>query len=149
MMSTMVFADEVVPATTIPGLEDIEDEVLTEREMTMAISLVESMSAPFEPEKYQDTYREEVLSLIERKAQGLSLAPLETTAPAANVVDLMAALEASVNAAKEARGRHPAGGAEALSEARPRRAASKAKAAKAEDDEAEAPAPKKRARKSA
>jgi DNA end-binding protein Ku len=92
-----------------------------------------------------------VLSLIERKAQGLGLEKVETTAPAANVVDLMAALEASVNAAKEARGRHPAGGAEALSEARPRRAASKAKAAKAEakDDEAEAPAPKKRARKSA
>jgi DNA end-binding protein Ku len=149
MMSTMVFADEVVPAETIPGLEDIEDEVLTEREMTMAISLVESMSGPFEPEKYQDTYREAVLSLIERKAQGLGLEQVETTAPAANVVDLMAALEASVNAAKAARGRHPAGGAEALSEARPRaRAASKAKAAK-DDDEAEAPAPKKRARKSA
>jgi DNA end-binding protein Ku len=150
MMSTMVFADEVVPAETIPGLEDIEDEVLTEREMTMAISLVESMSGPFEPDKYQDTYREEVLSLIERKAQGLGLEKVETTAPAANVVDLMAALEASVNAAKSARGRHPAGGPEALAEARPRRAASKAKAAKDDaDDEAEAPAPKKRARKSA
>jgi DNA end-binding protein Ku len=150
MMSTMVFADEVVPAETIPGLEDIEDEVLTEREMTMAISLVESMSTPFEPEKYHDTYREEVLNLIERKAQGLGLEKVETTAPAANVVDLMAALEASVNAAKAARGRHPAGGPEALSEARPRRAAAKAKAAKDDGEaEAEAPAPKKRARKSA
>lgn len=149
MMSTMVFADEVVSPVTIPGLEDVEAEVLTEREMTMAISLVESMSGPFEPEKYQDTYREEVLSLIERKAQGLGLEPVETTAPAANVVDLMAALEASVNAAKQARGRHPAGGPEALAEARPRaRASSKAKPAK-DDDEAEAAAPKKRARKSA
>jgi DNA end-binding protein Ku len=152
MMSTMVFADEVVAPQTIPGLEDVEDEVLTEREMTMAISLVESMSGPFEPEKYHDTYREEVLSLIEKKAQGLGLEPVETTAPAANVVDLMAALEASVNAAKAARGRHPAGGPEALTEARPRaRAAGKAKAAATAtaDDEAEAPAPKKRARKSA
>jgi DNA end-binding protein Ku len=152
MMSTMVFADEVVAPQTIPGLEDVEDEVLTEREMTMAISLVESMSGPFEPEKYHDTYREEVLALIERKAEGLSLEPVETTAPAANVVDLMAALEASVNAAKAARGRHPAGGPEALTEARPRaRAAAKAKATKAVDDDAaaEAPAPKKRARKSA
>lgn len=149
MMSTMVFADEIVPPQSIPGLDDVEDEVLTEREMTMAISLVESMSGPFEPEKYHDTYREEVLALIERKAEGLSLEPVETTAPAANVVDLMAALEASVNAAKAARGRHPAGGPEALTEARPRaRAASKAKAA-VDADEAEAPAPKKRARKSA
>lgn len=155
MMSTMVFADEVVAPQSIPGLEEVEDEVLTEREMTMAISLVESMSGPFEPEKYHDTYREEVLALIERKADGLGLEPVETTAPAANVVDLMAALEASVNAAKAARTRHPAGGPEKLTEARPRaKAASGAKArskaaAPAEEDEAEAPAPKKRARKSA
>lgn len=155
MMSTMVFADEVVAPQSIPGLEEVEDEVLTEREMTMAISLVESMSGPFEPEKYHDTYREEVLALIERKADGLGLEPVETTAPAANVVDLMAALEASVNAAKAARTRHPAGGPEKLTEARPRaKAASGSKArskaaAPAEEDEAEAPAPKKRARKSA
>src|SRR5690606_8476672 len=87
-----------------------DDDVLTERELTMAVSLVESMSGPFEPEKYHDTYREQVLDLIERKAQGLGVGPAETTAPAANVVDLMAALEASVNAAKESRGRHPRGG---------------------------------------
>lgn len=104
LMSTMVFADEVVDPATVPGIEDAEDEVITEREMTMAISLVESMSGPFEPEKFHDTYREEVLALIERKASGLELEQVETTAPSANVVDLMAALEASVNAAKAARG---------------------------------------------
>lgn len=155
MMSTMVFADEVVPPAEIPGLDSVEDEVLTEREMTMAISLVQSMSGPFAPEKYHDTYREEVLSLIDRKAQGLGLGEaVETTAPAANVVDLMAALEASVNAAKAARERHPAGGPEALTEARPRaRTTTKTKRAStvaAKDaDDADAPAPKKRARKSA
>jgi DNA end-binding protein Ku len=143
MMSTMVFADEVVPAETIPGLEDIEDEVLTEREMTMAISLVESMSGPFEPEKYHDTYREEVLALIERKAEGLELEAPTTTAPSANVVDLMAALEQSVKDAKEARQRHPARAATEQSKKR-------AKARDAEEEaEPEKVAPKRRVRKSA
>ncbi len=146
LMSTMVFADEVVDASSIPGMDGVEDEVVTEREMTMAISLVESMSGPFEPEKFHDTYREEVLALIERKAAGLGLEPAETTAPAANVVDLMAALEASVSAAKAARERHPAGGPEASTEARPTK---KLRKVEAVDDADEAPAPKRRARKSA
>jgi DNA end-binding protein Ku len=147
VMSTMVFADEVVEPASIPGIDSAEDEVLTEREMTMAISLVESMSAPFEPNKYHDTYREEVLALIDRKAQGLGFEAVETTAPSTNVVDLMAALEASVSAAKASRERHPAGGAEALTEPRKRAKVTKIEPA-AEEAEA-APAPKRRARKSA
>jgi DNA end-binding protein Ku len=74
----------------------------------MASSLVESLSADFEPGKYHDQYRTQVLDLIERKAAGEEL---DMPAPAAAmpaVVDLMAALEASVAAAKAARTRHPA-----------------------------------------
>jgi len=145
MMSTMVFADEVVDPLSVPGIDGAEDEVLTEREMTMAISLVESMSGPFEPERFQDTYREEVLALIERKAAGLGFEPVETTAPSANVVDLMAALEASVSAAKAARGRHPAGGPEALEKS----PAKKLRNVEPVPDAEETPAPKRRARKSA
>ncbi len=57
---------------------------------------------------FHDTYREQVLDLIERKASGAEEV-VEPAAPASTdkVVDLMAALEASVAAAKEARGRHP------------------------------------------
>ena len=77
----------------------------------MAEALVESLSADFDPSKYHDEYREQVLDLIERKAAGEEF---ETAGPSRprrrQVVDLMAALEASVKAAKDARRRHPAGG---------------------------------------
>jgi DNA end-binding protein Ku len=74
----------------------------------MAEQLIESLTEPFEPDRYEDTYRNQVLELINRKAAGeeeIVAAP----APAAEekVVDLMAALEASVRDAKEARKRHP------------------------------------------
>ncbi len=79
------------------------------KEVSMAEALVESLTAPFEPEKYRDEYREQVLALIDKKAGGeeFELPAVEREAP--KVVDLMAALEASVQAAKEARKRHPAG----------------------------------------
>ena len=66
--------------------------------------------ADFEPEKFQDTYREAVLELIERKAAGdeMVATPRPRREPD-KVIDLMAALEASVAAAKQARGRHPTG----------------------------------------
>ena len=102
VLSTMVYADEINDPTEIPELDDVDDVDVTDKELAMAEQLVESLSADFEPEKYQDTYREEVLDLIERKAgrrgrhRGTAAA-----AEASKVVDLMAALEASVAAAKE------------------------------------------------
>ena len=97
----------------------------------MARQLIASLSADFDADRFEDTYRNQVLDLIERKAAGDTeiVAPPEVMTED-KVVDLMAALEASVKEAKAARGRHPAG-------------------APAEQDE-EKPAPaKKRARKSA
>lgn len=131
VLSTMVYADEVVSPASIDELRDVESVELNKREMTMAEALVESLSAEFEPAKYKDAYREQVLDLIERKAGGEVFdAPAAVTA-APQVVDLMAALEASVKAAKEARGRHPAATAKPT--------AVKAAASDAdEDDEAEA-----------
>jgi DNA end-binding protein Ku len=107
LMSTMVFADEVVPLTSIDDLDKLDGVDVTAKEVKMAEALVDSLSAEFEPEKYQDNYREQVLDLIERKAAGESFEVTEDEAPAPPVVDLMAALEASVKAAKEARKRHP------------------------------------------
>jgi DNA end-binding protein Ku len=78
------------------------------KEVKMAESLVESLSSTFEPEKYRDEYREQVLDLIKIKASGEEFTAPEAPAEKPKVVDLMAALEASVRAAKEARGRHPA-----------------------------------------
>ena len=76
----------------------------------MAEQLVESLAAAFEPEKFQDTYREQVLDLIERKAAGEEA--IEAPSPRRRrrrSSTCMAALEASVREAKEARTRHPTG----------------------------------------
>ena len=141
VMSTMVYADEVNDPAQLDGVEDMHDVDVSERELRMAEQLIESLTEPFEPERYEDTYRNQVLELIDRKAAGeeeIVAAP----APAAEekVVDLMAALEASVRDAKEARKRHPTANAAAgggadeddASEAKPARRSTKAaKATKA------------------
>jgi DNA end-binding protein Ku len=107
LLSTMVYADEVNDPATIPELDDVVDVDVTDRELAMASQLVESLSADFEPDRFKDTYREAVLELIEKKAAGEEVvAPVSQVEPE-KVVDLMAALEASVAAAKEARQRHP------------------------------------------
>lgn len=104
MMSTMVYADEVVAKDDIPGLEDLDEFDATEAELAMASQLIDSLTADFEPERYEDGYRQEVLDLLEAKAAG-EVTAIEAPAAAEEegVVDLLAALEASVSAAKEAR----------------------------------------------
>jgi DNA end-binding protein Ku len=100
MMETMIFADEVVPPDEIDDLPDAKDLKASERELAMAQQLIDSLSSDFEPEKYQDEYREKVLELIERKAAGEEIA-VQPEAPAPKKVpDLMAALEASLAAVK-------------------------------------------------
>lgn len=110
MMSTMVFADEVADIGAIEELETLDSVEVSSKEIAMAESLVESLSAEFEPGRFQDTYRQQVLDLIDRKAAGEEFEAPEPAAAAPKVVDLMAALEASVRAAKDARRRHPAAG---------------------------------------
>jgi DNA end-binding protein Ku len=107
MLSTMVYADEINDPQEIKELTDLEDIELPERELAMASQLIESLSAEFEPDKFQDTYREAVLELIERKAGGEEVIAPAAAAEPDKVIDLMAALEASVAAAKETRKRHP------------------------------------------
>jgi DNA end-binding protein Ku len=94
-LHTMRFADEVVPArdievrrpSTRPG----------KREIDMAASLVESMHERFKPAEHEDEYREAVLAMIRRKAKGETIAPPEVE-PAEETPDLMAALQASLDA---------------------------------------------------
>jgi DNA end-binding protein Ku len=67
----------------------------------MANQLIESLAADFEPGKYRDEYRERVLDLIERKAQGETIVIEEPEAEPEKVPDLMAALEASIASSKK------------------------------------------------
>jgi DNA end-binding protein Ku len=108
-METMNFADEVIPHDRFdeaPGA----DVDTNKREVDMARQLIESLSADFDPSKYHDTYRERVLELIEQKAEGKEIAVQPAEEPQ-EVPDLMAALEASVNAARQNResGGRPSG----------------------------------------
>jgi DNA end-binding protein Ku len=113
VLSTMVHNDEVVSPANIDELKGIEDVDINAKELKMAEQLVESLAGKWEPERYHDSYREQVLDLIEKKAAGEELEVPEVKPTAPKVVDLMAALEASVKAAKEARGRHPSTNADA------------------------------------
>jgi len=99
VIETMLYADEVVEPDDLEGVPHDEIEV-SERELKMARQLIDSLTADFEPEKYRDEYRERVLALIEAKAEGQELVtqPVEAEEPAP--VDLMAALEASLDAVK-------------------------------------------------
>ena len=109
MLSTMVYADEVNDPAEIPEFEAVEKAEVSAKELTMAKQLVESLATDFGPERFEDTHREKVLELIERKASGeTGLVEVPEIESSDKVIDLMAALEQSVKAAKDARGRHPA-----------------------------------------
>ncbi len=97
-METMLFGDEVVSPSEIDGLPEAGIEV-AEKELNMAKMLVETSSGEFEPEKYRDEYRDKVMAMIEAKAAGQTFEVPKSEEPA-KVIDLMAALEASLAAAK-------------------------------------------------
>jgi DNA end-binding protein Ku len=106
-MSTLAYADEVVPVEEVEDLATLGEVTVADREVKMAEMLVESLTAEFDPHKYTDDYRVQVLDLIAKKANGeeFELPTVEAEAP--KIVDLMAAFEASVEAAKASRARHP------------------------------------------
>lgn len=104
-METMLYADEVIAPETLEGLpEGVE---VTDRELAMAQQLIDSLATDFKPEQYRDDYRERVLAMIERKAEGQEIVAAEEEEEAPPVVDLMAALEASLAAAKVRREEEP------------------------------------------
>lgn len=107
VLETMFFADEVRDPAEISELGYVDDDIeLRDRELAAAAQLVESLTAEWDPSRYEDTYRARVLELIEQKAAGESVVT-ETPEEPPQVIDLMAALERSVN---EAKGRRTAGG---------------------------------------
>jgi DNA end-binding protein Ku len=100
-LSTMLFGDEVLSPDRLDELESVNEAEASERELTMAQQLIDSLSSDFEPDKYHDEYRERVLNLIERKAAGEEIAVQPQAEEPAAAPDLMAALEASLAAVGE------------------------------------------------
>ena len=146
VLETMIWPDEVRAADF--GFLD-QDVELRPQERQMARSLVESMAGDFDPENFTDNYREALQKVIEAKVEGREILEAEEPQPAAgNVVDLMSALRASVEAAKQGRSAAPSG--EAKKPAATKAPAKKAAAKKAPAKKAaakKAPAKKAAAKK--
>jgi DNA end-binding protein Ku len=126
-LETMYFADEIrSPTKELPDLQsDIE---LSERELSMAQVLLESMESEWDPERYRDTHRAKVEALVEEKHQGREIVTEVAVAPAATkVVDLMEVLSASINSVKA--NRSPSKPATPLKKAAPKRSAKSPKSA--------------------
>jgi DNA end-binding protein Ku len=99
-MSTMRYADEVVVREDIPELP-AEKRELQERALDLALQVVDTLTAEWEPEKYPNTYVEELQKAIEDRAAGLVPEAVESGDQPAPVIDLMAALQESLDAAKK------------------------------------------------
>jgi DNA end-binding protein Ku len=117
-LETMFFADEVRDA-----VEEIETlpvpQSFGKKDLDMAVSLIDSMTATWDPTNYRDTYRDRVNELIEAKRRGDEVVVEGESPPEADVVDLMEALRASVDAAKS--GHHRPGNAHRAGKLRARR----------------------------
>ena len=98
VLETMYYADEVVKPESVGSKAK-----LRKAEVEMAKSLVENLSAKFDPEKYDDTYRKELLELLRAKEAGKPL-PEPDEEPEGEVVDLMAALRESVEKTQKKKG---------------------------------------------
>ena len=148
MLETMIMPDKV--RTPDKALHD-KDIKIRSQELAMAESLIESMSGDFDPEQYTDDYRQALQEVIEAKVEGREVVeqPVEEE-ETGSVVDLMAALRASVDAAKKSRGESSSSSSSSKSTAK-KAPAKKAPAKKtaAKSTAKKAPAKKTTAKKTA
>jgi DNA end-binding protein Ku len=99
-MSTMRFADEVVSRSAIDDMPSAGRRPAP-KELRLATQIVESLASDWDPKRYHDTYTEQMRDLIDAKAHGKEITSgAETEEPTAEVIDLMAALQASVETPK-------------------------------------------------
>jgi DNA end-binding protein Ku len=149
LLTTLHWPDEIRSTKEL----DLPDEEYDFKpaELAMARQLVSAMTGEFDPAEYKDEYRDALMQVIESKVEGHEVKAPEPAEETGKLVDLMAALEASVNAAKAARaGEKPVSVAEAKkaregkAEPAAKAASSRSKRAAAAEDEAETAAPKRK-----
>ncbi len=99
-MSTMRFADEVVPRSDVDGVPSRRSKP-DAKALKLATQIVDSLESEWKPEQYHDTYAEELRKRIKAKDQGKEIVEEHVAAEKADVLDLMEALERSVNEAKK------------------------------------------------
>ena len=144
LLSTLYWPDEIRAMSEL-DLPDEEPEIKP-AEKKIAAQLIEAMTGEFDPAAYHDEYREALMQVIESKVEGRETVEVEAPAEATKLVDLMAALQASVTAATSAR--DAKGKPVSVAEAKEKRAAKGKVAAKETRPEAEEERPARR-RKSA
>ncbi len=124
LLSTLYWPDEI---RALGELDLPEEEVeIKPAEKKMASQLIEAMTGEFDPEAYRDEYREALMQVIESKIEGRETVEVETGEEPTKLVDLMAALQASVSAATAARD-SKGGKPVSVAEAKEQRAAKAAK----------------------
>lgn len=99
-LSTMLFDDEIVAKSEVDDMKSIRAQV-SDKELKMATQIIDSLTTEWKPAAYHDTYREQVLEFIHKKAKGKEIVVDEEAAEPQKIVDLMAALEASLDRAKK------------------------------------------------
>jgi len=157
ILTTLHWPDEIRATADLELPEEEYD--FKPAEKAMAKQLVAAMTGEFQPEKYKDEYRDALMKIIEQKVEGKEVVAPEPVEESGKLIDLMAALEASVNAAKSARGggKEPVSVADAKRERAARPASAKAakaapakagarKRGKAADEELEEARPARRRR---
>ena len=102
-MSTMRFADEVVPKSKVDAIPSRAAKPKP-KELALANQIIDSLSSTWDPKRYKDTYTDVLRDLIERKADGEEIEVETPDEGKATVVDLMAVLQASVEDARKGRG---------------------------------------------
>ena len=97
-MSTMRFADEIVASKDIDGVPKRAGTAKNDKELKLARQIIEALTTDWKPERYKDTYTDELKSLIKKKEKGEEIVVGDTSDAKADadVVDLMAALEESL-----------------------------------------------------
>ncbi len=102
LLTTLHWPDEIRAIDEL-DLPDAGAFEFKPAEKQMAAQLIDAMTGEFHPDQYRDQYREALMAVIEAKVEGRQVVKAEAE-PESNLVDLMAALQASVDAAREARG---------------------------------------------
>ena len=98
VMETLFYPDEIRNADEL--VEGTKKASINDKEVQMAINLIEALSGEFDPAKYRDEYREALLERIEQKREGRPIEAAPAAKPAPKVMDLFETLRASVEAAK-------------------------------------------------
>jgi DNA end-binding protein Ku len=94
-MTTMLFADEIVPQSEIDGIPKRRPHV-SDRERGLAAQIIDALESEWKPDRYHDDYEEELRRRIKAKQAGKEVTAVEEARPPAKVVDLMEALQASL-----------------------------------------------------